>query len=104
MTAASGTMDDARARPAAGLVAWARNNAWTIGLVALIAGLLVFTRTIQPTYGVTGVQGLAISVLPLALAAVAQAIVVIAGGIDLSISSDDGAHQRRRRRADAGPE
>ena len=42
---------------------------------------------IQPTYGVTGVQGLAISVLPLALAAVAQAIVVISGGIDLSIGS-----------------
>ncbi len=35
----------------------------------------------------TGVQGLAISVLPLALAAVAQAIVVIAGGLDLSIGS-----------------
>jgi ribose transport system permease protein len=36
---------------------------------------------------VTGVQGLAISVLPLALAAVAQAVIVIAGGIDLSIGS-----------------
>ncbi len=35
----------------------------------------------------TGVQGLAISVLPLALAAVAQAIVVISGGIDLSVGS-----------------
>ena len=32
-------------------------------------------------------QGLGISVLPLALAAVGQAIVVIAGGIDLSIGS-----------------
>jgi ribose transport system permease protein len=36
---------------------------------------------------VAGIQGLAISVLPLALATVAQAIVVISGGIDLSISS-----------------
>ena len=35
----------------------------------------------------TGIQGLAIAVLPLALAAVAQAIVVISGGIDLSIGS-----------------
>ena len=49
--------------------------------------LLVFTKLIQPSYGVTGVQGLAISVLPLALAAVAQAIVVISGGIDLSIGA-----------------
>ena len=44
-------------------------------------------KLIQPSYGVTGIQGLAISVLPLALAAVAQAIVVISGGIDLSIGS-----------------
>ena len=35
----------------------------------------------------TGIQGLAVSVLPLALASVAQAIVVISGGIDLSIGS-----------------
>jgi ribose transport system permease protein len=64
-----------------------RHNAWLLGLVAFLALLLAFTRLIQPTYGVTGVQGLAISVLPLALAAVGQAIVVIAGGIDLSIGA-----------------
>jgi ribose transport system permease protein len=62
-------------------------NAWTIGLIGFLALLLVFTKVIQPSYGVTGIQGLAISVLPLALAAVAQAIVVISGGIDLSIGA-----------------
>jgi ribose transport system permease protein len=60
---------------------------WTLALIGLLAVLLVFTKIIQPSYGQAGVQGLAISVLPLALAAVAQAIVVIAGGIDLSIGS-----------------
>lgn len=65
----------------------ARRNAWTLGLVVFLALLLVFTKIIQPSYGVTGVQGLAISVLPLALAAVGQAIVVISGGIDLSIGA-----------------
>jgi ribose transport system permease protein len=65
----------------------ARRDAWTLGLLGLLALLLVFTKLIQPRYGVTGVQGLAISVLPLALAAVAQAIVVISGGLDLSIGS-----------------
>lgn len=64
-----------------------RDNAWTFSLLAFLALLLVFTRLIQPTYGVTGVQGLAISVLPLALAAVGQAIVVISGGIDLSVGA-----------------
>jgi ribose transport system permease protein len=69
------------------LVSAARDNSWTLGLIGFLVLLLVFTKLIQPSYGVTGIQGLAISVLPLALAAVAQAIVVISGGIDLSIGA-----------------
>ena len=58
-----------------------------------------------------GIQGLAISVLPIAFAAVAQAIVVISGGIDLSVGSimaltsvivgrpDEGSGRRVRRRS-----
>jgi ribose transport system permease protein len=79
------TATDARAGLGATLRGWAGRNAWTLALLGFLALLLVFTRMIQPTYGVTGVQGLAISVLPLALAAAAQAVVVISGGIDLSI-------------------
>lgn len=80
-------VDDARGRPADVLVSWARRNAWTLGLLGFLALLLAYTKLINPGYGVTGVQGLAISALPLALAAVAQAIVVISGGIDLSVGS-----------------
>lgn len=87
MTAAPGLVETARARPIEALGRWARRNAWSIGLLGFFVVLLVFTKLIQPKYGVTGVQGLAISVLPLALAAVGQAIVVISGGIDLSIGS-----------------
>jgi len=87
VSAASEVYVEERARPVEIAQAWARNNAWSLGLIGFLALLLVFTRVIQPTYGVTGIQGLAISVLPLALAAVAQAIVVISGGIDLSIGS-----------------
>jgi len=87
MTAATGTVNGSRARPAEAVVAWARRNSWTLGLLAFLVVLLVFTKVIQPRYGIAGIQGLATSVLPLALAAVAQAIVVIAGGIDLSIGS-----------------
>jgi ribose transport system permease protein len=68
-------------------VAAARRNAWVLGLIVFLAVLLVFTKIIQPSYGAAGVQGLGNSVLPLALAAVGQAIVVISGGIDLSIGS-----------------
>ena len=84
---AAATFDTARSRPADAVVGALRRNAWTLGLLAFLALLLVYTRLIQPTYGVTGVQGLAISVLPLALATVGQAIVVLSGGIDLSVGS-----------------
>jgi ribose transport system permease protein len=87
MSAATAPVEARRAGPADLLGLAARRNAWTLGLVGFLALLLVYTKLIQPRYGVTGIQGLAISVLPLALAAVAQAIVVIAGGIDLSIGS-----------------
>lgn len=87
MSASIGTAGAARTRSADMLAAWARRNGWTLGLLGFLILLLLFTKLIQPRYGVTGVQGLAISVLPLALAAVAQAVVVISGGIDLSIGS-----------------
>ena len=64
-----------------------RHNLWTIGLLIFLVVLLVFTKLIQPNYGPTGIQGLAVSAAALALAAVAQAIVVISGGIDLSIGA-----------------
>ncbi len=87
MSAAAGTLGSQRGRPVEILTAFARRNAWTLSLLAFLALLLVFTKIIQPSYGVPGIQGLAISALPLAFAAVAQAIVVISGGIDLSIGS-----------------
>jgi len=88
MSTAASAPDKAIADQVVGaLVAAMRRNAWTLGLLGILAALLVFTKIIQPTYGVTGVQGLAISVLPLALAAVAQACAVIGRGIDLSVGS-----------------
>src|SRR5204862_5035559 len=61
--------------------------AWTISLFVFLIALLVLTKLIQPGYGPIAIQGLGTSVLPLALAAVAQAVIVIGGGIDLSIGS-----------------
>jgi ribose transport system permease protein len=87
MTAATGTVDGSRTRSTEMVMTWARRNSWTIGLLGFLVVLLAFTKVIQPSYGLPGIQGLASAVLPLALAAVAQAIVVISGGIDLSIGS-----------------
>ncbi len=87
MTAISGRVGSIRSRPRELAAGWVRRNGWTAGLIVFLAALLLFTKLIQPNYGIPGLQGLAISVLPLALAAVAQAVVVIAGGLDLSIGS-----------------
>ena len=84
VTTPAGVPPASSARP---IVSWALRSSWTIGLLGLLAILLVFTKVIQPSYGVAGIQGLGISILPLGFAAVAQAVAVIAGGIDLSIGS-----------------
>ena len=57
MSAATATVGDAAARPADALGGWARRNAWTLGLLGFLALLLVFTKLIQPTYGVAGHPG-----------------------------------------------
>jgi ribose transport system permease protein len=64
-----------------------RRQAWVVGLVVLLAALFVFTRTIQPDYGADGFGSLVRAALPFAYAVAAQTVVVIAGGIDLSIAS-----------------
>jgi ribose transport system permease protein len=62
-------------------------NGWVLGLVVLLALLFVFTKAIQPDYGSGDFGSLVSAVLPFAFAVAAQTIVVIAGGIDLSIAS-----------------
>jgi ribose transport system permease protein len=78
---------DSAGRQKGSLLRFVRRNGWTLGLLLILASLLVVTKIIQPSYGPAGIQGLAISVLPLALAAVAQTCAVLARGIDLSIGS-----------------
>ncbi len=48
---------------------------------------MILTKVIQPNFGATGLESLARSALPFAFATAAMAIVVIAGGIDLSVAS-----------------
>jgi ribose transport system permease protein len=87
MSTAAGSVESTRSRALGGLPSLVRRNTWPLALIGFLALLLLFTRAINPHYGVPGIQGLAISVMPIALAAVAQAIAVISGGIDLSIGS-----------------
>jgi len=61
-----------------------RSDAWTVGLIVIFLVLFVFTIVLRPNFRL---EALAIASLPVAFAAVGQAIVVISGGIDLSIGS-----------------
>jgi ribose transport system permease protein len=64
-----------------------RRNGWTLALIGLLVAFLVVTKLLNPNYGAGGIVALSINILPIAFAAVAQAIVVISGGIDLSVGS-----------------
>ncbi len=75
------------AGPGLAVGALLRRNTWSLGLMAFLFVLLAFTKLINASYDLTGIQNLGISILPLAFATVAQAIVVISGGIDLSLGA-----------------
>ncbi len=64
-----------------------RNNMWAIGLAVLLLVLLGMTKLIQPNFGFNGLESLARASLPFAFATAAMAVVVIVGGIDLSVGS-----------------
>ena len=64
-----------------------KTNGWTIGLGAFLALLLIATKLIQPGFGLSGLDSLSRAALPFALATIGMSVVVISGGIDLSMGS-----------------
>src|SRR5207237_123013 len=63
----------------------ARRYGWTVAVYALLALLMVITIAIKPDYGSFEWNTLTLAALPLAFAAVAQTIVVLSGGLGLSV-------------------
>jgi len=64
-----------------------RQQGWVVGLLALLVVLLIVAKLIQPSYGAGDFGSLVRAVLPYAFAVAAQTVVVIAGGIDLSVAA-----------------
>jgi ribose transport system permease protein len=62
-----------------------RRYGWTIATYALFALLMVTTVLIKPDYGTFEWNTLTLAALPLAFAAAAETMVVLSGGIDLSV-------------------
>jgi ribose transport system permease protein len=64
-----------------------RRHAGLFGMPALVILFLAVTVAIHPGYDSFDAQSLAMGAMPLAFAAAAQTVVVISGGIDLSVGS-----------------
>jgi ribose transport system permease protein len=85
VSTAEATVGTARRGLSAGRVV--RRHGWTLGVYVLLVILVLYWRTVPPQWGTFDVQSLAIDALPFAFAAMAQAVVIISGGIDLSVGS-----------------
>jgi ribose transport system permease protein len=86
MTADTATAGVVR-RPAVNPRRIAVRHGWTIGVAILFAILLIVEANAAPAFSSFDFQSLAIATLPLAFAAMAQAVIVISGGIDLSVGA-----------------
>lgn len=64
-----------------------QRHGWTLGVAALFVLLLIVEVNSAPNYTSFDFASLVIAALPLALAAMAQSVIVISGGIDLSIGA-----------------
>jgi ribose transport system permease protein len=62
-------------------------QSWTLGVIAILVALLIVEANVAPNFTSFDVQSLVIAGLPLAFAAMAQAVVVISRGIDLSVGA-----------------
>jgi ribose transport system permease protein len=63
----------------------ATRHGWTIGVYLLMGILLVIYISVAPIFTSFDLGSIVIGALPLAFAAMAQAVIVISGGIDLSL-------------------
>jgi ribose transport system permease protein len=73
-----------------GVAPWRRSlrqHGWTLAIWLVLLAMVPYWRSLSEQSFEFDVQALAIDALPLCFAAMAQAVIVISGGIDLSIGS-----------------
>jgi ribose transport system permease protein len=66
---------------------WLRRHGWTLGVWLLLGGLVAWYSTLVPNFGGFEMSLIVNNSLPIAFLALAQAVIVIAGGIDLGVGS-----------------
>lgn len=86
MTSAVLTNRNRSGRSATWRRGFARNR-WVVGVWLLLGALLVWYATLIPVFGQFQIVSISKNSLPLVYLAIGQAIIVIAGGIDLSLGA-----------------
>jgi len=87
MTAVAVAPASAGGGSSATLARFVRRNGWVLTLLGVLGLMFVFTKMIQPNYGMAGVSILVLAALPYAFATAGQSMAIIAGGIDLSMAA-----------------
>ena len=87
MTAATNTATPTGGDTSATVKRLLRRNGWVLTLWVLLGAMLVFTKFIQPNYGMAAFTVLVLASLPYAFATAGQSMAIIAGGIDLSMAA-----------------
>ena len=73
--------------PSTGMSRLARRQGWTIGVAVLLVALLLWRVSQLPDFGNFEIRTITAGTMSLAFVAMAQGVVVISGGIDLSVGS-----------------
>ena len=73
--------------PGVRLQRWLRRHGWTIGVWLLLLAFILWYATLIPAFGEFQIASIARNSLPTVYLALAQSVVVIAGGIDLGIGA-----------------
>ncbi|MET0831929.1 MAG: ABC transporter permease [Acidimicrobiia bacterium] len=73
--------------PEAGVRRWFGAHGWTAGVLLLLVVMVAWYSTLIPRFGTFEITSIVKNGLPFAFLAVAQAVIVIAGGIDLSVGA-----------------
>jgi ribose transport system permease protein len=74
-------------KPSSGLERFARRQGWVVGVAVLLAILVGWRSSQIPVFGAFEVRSIVAGTMTLALLAMAQSVVVISGGIDLSVGA-----------------
>jgi ribose transport system permease protein len=74
-------------RPSGRLERFVRRQGWVVGAALLLAALVFWRYTQIPVFGAFEVRGIVAGTMTLVLLAMAQSVIVISGGIDLSVGA-----------------